>query len=221
MRPEHPALNSKTQMPNAKQDPDAKCQKENSQTNNINITRKEALELINKNIKNQNTIKHMLATEAVMKALAAKFGENEEIWALAGLLHDGDMENPKAMANHSKHGIIIADELAKKGVSDIIVSAIRAHNEKTGEVRDTLIKKAIYSADPLTGFIVACVLVQPDKKIANLEIGSVMKKFKDKAFAKGANREIIKSCAEFNMELKEFIEIGLKAMKKIDKDLGL
>lgn len=219
MRPERSALNSKIQRPNDKQNPNAKCQNNNPQTNNI--TRTEALELIKKKVKNENTIKHMLATEAVMKALAAKFGENEELWAMAGLLHDGDMENPEAMADHSKHGAIIADELAKRGVADIVASAIRAHNEKTGESRDTLIKKAIYSADPLTGFIVACVLVRPDKKIANLEIGSVMKKFKDKAFAKGASREIIKSCAEFDMELKEFIEIGLNAMKKIDKDLEL
>ncbi len=221
MRPEHHALNSKTQIPNSKQNPNSKFQNRNPQINNINITREEALDLINKNVKNQNTIKHMLATEAVMKALAIKFGENGEVWSLAGLLHDGDMENHEAMADHAKHGALIADELAKKGVAEIIVSAIRAHNEKTGEPRDSLIKKAIYAADPLTGFIVACTLVRPDKKIANLEIGSVMKKFKDKAFAKGANREIIKSCAEFNMELKEFIEIGLAAMKKIDKELGL
>ncbi|MBU1167825.1 HDIG domain-containing protein [Patescibacteria group bacterium] len=197
--------------------------KKKNESKNVeaNITRDEALEFIKGRVKNENSLKHMLATEAIMKGLAKEFDQNEEIWGLAGLLHDSDMEIKEAQTDMSKHGTMGADELKAKGVSEVITSAIKAHNEATGEPRDTLIKQAIYAADPLTGLIVTTALVRPDKKINSVKLKSLKKKFKDKSFAKGAKREAIMSCEEFGLPLDKFLEIGLSSMQKIADELDL
>ncbi|MEW6408178.1 MAG: lysine--tRNA ligase [Patescibacteria group bacterium] len=216
MRPEGKIPKSKLQIPNKSQNSNFK----NSKTINPGITHGEALKLVRR-LENKNSQKHLLATEAIMRALARHFGEDEEVWGLAGLLYDIDMEDPRAISDMSLQGKLASDQLAKIGVNEIILGAIRAHNEKTGEPRDTLIKKAIFAADPITGLIVASTLVMPSKKLQDVTPQRVLKRFKEKSFAKGANRQVIKSCEEFGLDLEKFVEIGLLAMQKISNDLGL
>jgi putative nucleotidyltransferase with HDIG domain len=183
------------------------------------VTREEALDSVRANIENQNTLKHMLATEAIMRALARHFGEDEEEWGLTGLLHDIDMELTEGdMSTHSKLGADLAREL---GASEEMAHAILCHNQAHGIPAETRLDKALCCADPLTGLIVAAALVRPDKKLAELEVKSLKKKFKEKSFAAGANREQIAGCAELGLELDQFLGLGLEAMKGIAPDLGL
>lgn len=183
------------------------------------MDRKEALDAIKQKVANANLVKHMLATEAIMRALATRFGENAEEWGLAGLLHDIDVEITGGdMNQHSKVGADLAREL---GASEAIANAILCHNEKHGVPPVTLMAKALFCADPLTGLITAAVLVRPDKKIASLEASSVRKRFKEKSFAAGANRENIAKCSEIGLELDDFIALGVEAMKSIAAELGL
>ena len=183
------------------------------------MTREEALDSIKNNVDNVNLIKHMLATEAIMRALARRFDGDEEDWGLAGLLHDIDVELTEGdMTTHGKLG---ADLVREMGASEAIVHAILCHNEAHGVPCETEMDKALFCADPLTGLITAATLVRPDKKMANLEAKSVQKRFKEKGFAAGANREQIARCSELGIELNEFIELGLKAMQDIAPGLGL
>jgi len=183
------------------------------------VTRKEALDSIRANVENENTIKHMLATEAIMRALARHFGEDEEEWGLAGLLHDIDMELTEGdMNTHSRLGADLAREL---GASEAMAHAILCHNQTHGIPLETKLDKALFCVDPLTGLIIAAALVRPDKKLAGVEARSVRKRFREKSFAAGANREQISQCSEIGLELDEFIELGLEAMKGIAPSLGL
>jgi len=183
------------------------------------MTRKEALDSVNANVENKNLVKHMLATEAIMRALAKHFGEDEEEWGLTGLLHDIDVELTEGdMNSHSKLGADLVKEL---GASEAMAHAILCHNEMHGIPLETKLDKALFCADPLTGLITAAALVRPDKKLASVEAKSVRKRFKEKSFAAGANREQIARCSEIGFELDEFIELGLKAMQGIAADLGL
>ena len=183
------------------------------------MTREEALKSIKANIENENSIKHMLATEAIMRALAKHLGEDEEEWGLTGLLHDIDMELTEGdMGTHSKLGADLAKEL---GASETMVHAILCHNEAHGVPRETKLDNALFCVDPLTGLITAAALVRPDKKLASLEAKSVIKKFKQKGFAAGANRQQIARCSEIGIEFAQFIELGLMAMQAIAADFGL
>jgi len=183
------------------------------------MDRKEALDSVKANIENENLLKHMLATEAIMIALAKRLGEDQEEWGLTGLLHDIDMELTEGdMNSHSKLG---ADLVKEMGASEVMVHAILSHNETHGVPLETKLDKALFCADPLTGLIIAAALVRPDKKLAGVEAKSVRKRFKEKSFAAGANREQISSCRELGLELDEFIELGLKAMQGIANELGL
>ena len=183
------------------------------------MTREEALDSVKDNIENGNLIKHMLATEAIMRALARRLGENVEEWGLTGLLHDIDMELTEGdMNTHSRLGADLAREL---GASETIAHAILCHNETHGIPRETKLDKALFCADPLTGLIIAAALVRPDKKLAGVEAKSVRKRFKEKSFAAGVDRQQIAQCSELGLELDEFMELGLEAMKEIAADLGL
>jgi putative nucleotidyltransferase with HDIG domain len=183
------------------------------------LKRREALESVKENVENQNLIRHMLATEAIMRALALRLDGDEIEWGLAGLLHDIDVELTEGdMNSHSRLGADLARNL---GASEAIAAAILCHNEKHGVPPETLLEKALFCADPLTGLITAAVLVRPDKKIAGLEPASVRKRFKEKSFAAGASREQISRCADIGLELEEFIAIGVAAMKEIAEDLSL
>jgi len=183
------------------------------------MTREEVIDSVKDNVENDNLIKHMLATEAIMRALARRLGEDEEEWGLTGLIHDIDMELTGGdMSQHSKLGADLAREL---GASEAIAHAVLCHNEAHGIPVETKLDKGLFCADPLTGLIIAAALVRPDKKLAGVEAKSVMKRFKEKSFAAGANREQIARCSELGLELDEFIELGLKAMKGIAADLSL
>jgi putative nucleotidyltransferase with HDIG domain len=186
------------------------------------MNREEALKLVQIHVKNKNSIKHMLAVEAVMRELAEEFKEDRELWGLAGLVHDIDMEIVDYHNNPEKHGPIGVEILQKNGMdNDIIFNAILAHNSATGKERETLLEKSIYCADPLTGLIVAGTLILPSKNIDEVSAESILRRFKEKSFAKGADREIISACSEIGMSLDKFIEIGVSAMKKIKKELEL
>ncbi len=183
------------------------------------MNREEALDSVRANVGNENSVKHMLATEAIMRALAERLGEDEDEWGLTGLLHDIDMELTEGdMESHSMLG---ADLVREMGANETIAHAILAHNEAHGIPRETKLDKALFCADPLTGLITAAALVRPDKKLAGVEAQSVKKRFKEKSFAAGANREQIATCSELGIELDEFLELGLKAMQRIAKGLGL
>ncbi|MFC1917369.1 HD domain-containing protein [Chloroflexota bacterium] len=183
------------------------------------MNRVEILTSIRDNVQNENLVKHMLAVEAVMRSLAGKFSEDEEEWGLTGLLHDIDVELTEGdMSFHSKMGADLAKEL---GATDAMAQAILCHNERHGVPRESLLDKALFCVDPLTGLITAAALVRPDKKLAAVEAASVSKRFKEKSFAAGANREQIASCQEIGLELDEFMMMGLKAMQGIADGLGL
>lgn len=183
------------------------------------MTREEALDSVKANVENVNLVKHMLATESIMEVLARRLGEDEDEWGLTGLLHDIDVELTEGdMSNHSKLG---ADLVRAMGASEAVVHAILCHNEEHGVPRETKLDRALFCADPLTGLITAAALVRPDKKLAGVEARSVRKRFKEKSFAAGASREQMASCSELGLELDEFIELGLKAMKGIAKELAL
>ncbi len=183
------------------------------------MDRKEALDAVRANIKSVNMVKHMLATEAVLRALARRFGEDEEEWGLAGLLHDIDAEIMNG--DMQVHGKIGADMVRQMGGSEAIAHAIMGHNSRLGVPRETTLDKALYCTDHLTGLITAAALVRPDKKLAAVEVKSVQRRFKEKSFAAGANREQIASCSELGLSLEEFIELSLKAMQGISEEMGL
>jgi len=182
------------------------------------MNRNEILDSIQANVQDKNMVKHMLATEAVMCALAKKFGEDEEEWGLTGLLHDIDVELVEYDSHsHSKLGADIAREL---GASEKMAHAILCHNEVHGIPRETKLDKALFCADPLSGFITAAALVRPDK-LTGLTTKSVMKRFREKRFAAGVSREQLLSCQEIGLELEEFITLGIEAMKGIASELEL
>ena len=181
--------------------------------------REEALKLVQERIKNQNLIKHSMAVEVCMKALASHFKEDESKWALSGLLHDIDYEETKNDPNlHSLKG---AEFLEKLGVEKEIVEAVKTHNESHGILPQNQMAKSLYCVDPLTGLIVAATLVLPSKKIKDLTVENVLNRFKEKSFAKGAKREVILKCSEIGLSLEEFVKICLESMKQISNELGL
>ena len=184
------------------------------------MTREKALGLFKANIQSPNLIKHSLAVEAAMRALAQYFKKNEDRWGICGLLHDIDYEKTKDTPElHSKIGAAMLKDL---GVDREICDAVLTHNEAHGIEPKTLMAKALYCIDPLTGLIVAATLVLPTKKINDLTIQSVLKRLKEKSFARGANREIIRqSIVLLNLPLEQFVKIVLGAMQNIGQELGL
>ena len=183
------------------------------------MQREEALELMQENIKEENLRKHCLAVEAVMAKLADYFDKDEHKWRLAGLLHDIDYE--ETADQPEKHSQIGADMLAEIGMEEKIVDAVRAHNGMHELPRKTMMAKALYACDPLTGLIVASALIHPEKQLAALDSEFVLNRYSDNSFAKGADRDVIASCKEMDLELKEFVELSLEAMQDISDDLGL
>ncbi len=183
------------------------------------MKREEALNLMEENIKQTNLRKHCLAVEAVMAELADYFEKEQNKWRLAGLLHDIDYED--TADEPEKHSLIGAEILEEMGLEDKIVKAVRAHNGIHELPRESLMAKALYAADPLTGLIVASALIHPDKKLASLDTEFILNRYSDNSFAKGADREVIASCKEMDLELEEFIKISLRAMQTISDDLGL
>jgi len=189
------------------------------------INKQDVLSLVRKYIKTENTIKHMLATEAIMRALAKKFEpQKEETWGMAGLIHDLDYEVIKD--KEKEHGKKTVELLKQQNIDlpEEIYATILAHccNLYPEYQPKNKIEWSLFICDSLTGLIVATTLVRPDKKLASVEVKSVMKKFKQPAFAAGTRREEIGLCEEkLGIPLSEFIELSLKAMQEISGDLGL
>lgn len=182
------------------------------------ITRNEAMKLVEEKIANVNLRKHMWCTEACLAALAPRFGGDPAIWGLAGLLHDvsyEDAEKSGDMMLHAEWGAALAGE---GGLPGEAVHAIKAH--AGGIERESALDKVLYAVDPLTGLITAAALMHPER-LGGLEAQSVLKRFKDKRFAAGADRDQIKTCSEFGMELEEFVTICLEAIRGIRSELGL
>ncbi|HDH91701.1 MAG TPA: HDIG domain-containing protein [Candidatus Aenigmarchaeota archaeon] len=184
------------------------------------ISREEAFSLLKENLKNQNLVKHCLAVEAIMRELAKYLGEDKEKWGLLGLIHDIDYEKTKD--NPKIHGILAAEEILKDKVDEDILKAIKSHNfENTGIKPETKMEKALIASDSISGLIVACALVMPSKKLEEVRIETVKKKFKQKDFARNCKRERILFCEQIGIPREKFFEIGLNALKKISEELGL
>jgi putative nucleotidyltransferase with HDIG domain len=182
------------------------------------ISRSEALNLLNSYVKSKQLFKHCLAVEALMRRMAERLGEDVEVWGLTGLLHDIDYEVVSGDMN--RHGLE-AENILRNKLPDEALEAIKAHNERIGVESSLKISKALRAADHLSGLIIATALVMPNKKLSEVTIKSLMKKLKQKDFAKGVDRLRIKSCMEIGLTIEEFMEIGLEALQKIHVDLEL
>ncbi len=184
------------------------------------ITRERALELLNLHLTNRNLYKHSLASEAVMRALAHHFDEDEELWGLAGLLHDLDAEaTGDDLSAHTHQTVAV---LRQEGVNEEIIDAIRMHNEHAhNDKRSKRIHHALAAGETITGLIIATALVYPDKKLNSVKPKSVRKRYKERLFAAGANREIIAECELIDLPLADFCDLCLEAMQGIAADLEL
>jgi uncharacterized protein len=180
------------------------------------MPRSQALDLIQQHIPNRNLVKHMIAVESVMKRLARHFQQDEPLWGLAGLLHDLDYQ--ETVNDFPRHGFRTAEILAGQEVPPEAIHAIIAH---TGHIpSESLLDKALYAVDPLTGLIVAGVLMHPQKKLALLEADFILRRFKEKRFAAGADRVQIQTCAALGLSLEEFLKLGIEGMQEAAKELG-
>lgn len=181
--------------------------------------RENAWALLQEYTTNPSLIKHALAVEAAMRAYARKFGEDEEQWGITGLLHDFDYEKYPTPEEHPFVGSKI---LREKGYPEEVVRAILGHANYSGVPRDTLMARALYACDELTGFITAVALVRPSKSIFDVDVRSVKKKLKDKAFARGVNRDDVRRGAEeLGMDWEEHVQFVIDAMKEAADVLGL
>lgn len=187
------------------------------------FNRNQAWDLLSIHMKNKNLLRHCLSVETVMRSLAKYFKEDEEVWGIVGLLHDGDYEEVKK--DPSQHTLLMHKWLTEAGEKDEkILNAILSHNfAHTGQnAPQNNLEWSLYCCDELTGLIVACALVKPDKKLSSVTIDSVMNKWDKKQFASGVNRQQIAKCEDkLGIKLDEFIGIALKAMQEISTDLGL
>ncbi len=176
------------------------------------------LTILNKHISNQKMVAHCLASEAVMRALARHFGEDEDVWGVAGLLHDLDVELTNA--DSKKHALVAAEMLEGILPADAI-DAIRMHNEMaTGMERTTRFQHALAAGETITGLIFATALVYPDKRIASVKPKSVIKRMKEKQFAASVNRDTIMECEKIGLSLDEFVQLALNALIPIAPSLG-
>ncbi len=183
------------------------------------MNRQDALDLLFEYTKNDNLRKHALAVEAAMRVYARKYGESEETWSITGLLHDFDYEMYPTIPDHPMKG---SEILKEREYPEEIRRAILGHAHYTNVPRDTRLARALFACDELAGFITAVALVRPNKKIAEVEVSSIKKKMKDKAFARNVSREdIINGAQELQVPLDEHIQCVLDAMKSTADDLGL
>jgi putative nucleotidyltransferase with HDIG domain len=181
------------------------------------MKREEALDLVRKHLQNKNLVKHCLAVEACMRAVARRLGHDAESWGLAGILHDLDYElTEKSPELHTTETVKILGGL---GLDPAVIHAIQAHAAKVPCENE--MDWAIFSIDPLTGLIIAATLMHPTRKLANVDLEFVKRRYKEKSFARGAKREEIEESRHLGLDLDEFISICLKAMQGIAGELGL
>ena len=188
----------------------------------MKVTRQQAWDLLCSKMQSQNLRRHCLSVEAVMQALADHFGGDREVWGIVGLLHDGDYEQSKE--NPAQHAKLMAGWVRDLGETNAeLLTGIESHGWfHQGKLPETDMQWSLFCCDELTGLIVAVTLVMPSKKLADVTVESVMKKFSQKSFAAGAKREDIALCeTKLGIKLPEFVGIALKAMQGIDKELGL
>ncbi|HXR64731.1 MAG TPA: HD domain-containing protein [Ktedonobacteraceae bacterium] len=184
-------------------------------------TREDAYQLMISHVKNESLQKHMLSVEVAMRFYARKYGEDEELWAMTGLLHDCDYEEYPDLREHTQ---VSARWLREAGYDERIIYAILSHNDLYLETnpRNNLLARALYACDEITGMITATALVRPTKSMLGLEVASVRKKMKSKGFAAGVNREdLVKGAAELGIDLDEHIAFVIEAMSSISGTLGL
>ncbi|MDH7496986.1 MAG: HDIG domain-containing protein [Syntrophomonadaceae bacterium] len=183
------------------------------------MAREDALQLLQQHLHNRNLFNHCLAVEAIMRAVARRFGEDEEAFGLAGLLHDIDYDSTaNDMARHSQVG---SEILAAAGLPPEIVYAVRVHNDAHGLPRTTLMDRALYAADPVSGLIVAAALIRPEKRLQAVDLDFLLNRFREKSFARGARRAQIAACQECGLGLEEFLDLALRAMQAQAEQLGL
>lgn len=186
----------------------------------MELNRDLALDRLHEHVKNEKTVVHCLASEAVMRALARRLGEDEDRWGLTGLLHDVDVEVTNA--DPKVHALKAEELLSDFGFDGEMLDAIRMHNdEATGLQRSTLFQHALAAGETITGLIYATTLVYPDQKIESVRYKSVRKRMKEKAFAASVKREHIMECEEIGIPLDEFIQISVDAMREIAGEIGL
>ena len=182
------------------------------------MNRETAFTIVEEYVSNENLIRHMLAVEAAMRFYAERLDQDQELWGITGLLHDFDWEIHPSMEEHPQAGVPI---LREKGVPEEVIQAILSHADHTGVPRTTLMEKALFACDEITGLITAVALVRPTRSLDDLKVKSVKKKWKDQRFAAGANREEIAQAAEeFGVELWEHVGNVIDAMRAIGPDLG-
>jgi len=190
----------------------------------MTTSRDDALSLMHEYTQSDALRKHMLAVEAAMRTEARKYGEDEDLWGIVGILHDFDYERfpndaRSPTEEHPSEGVRI---LEARGVSEAVRRAILGHASHTGVPRDTLMARALFGVDELCGFLVACALVRPSRSLADLEVSSVKKKLKDRAFARGVNRDEVRLGAEeLGVPLDEHIRFVIEALRPIERELGL
>jgi uncharacterized protein len=185
----------------------------------VTVDRAPVLAEVEARVANENLRRHMLATEAIMRALAVHFDEDPDVWGLVGLGHDLDSEETEG--DFTRHGAVAADALRALGLPEEAVHAVAAHNPDTGVVAAGRFDIALIAADQLSGLITAAALVRPDKDLAGVKLKSVRKRYREGAFARGVDRESIARCQEIGLELDEFFALGLEAMQGIAPELGL
>jgi len=180
------------------------------------ITRNKALEKVNMEVKTKNLIKHMLAVEVCMRALAHRLGQDEELWGLTGLLHDLDYEYTKdTPQEHAQMTCrMLGDDLPPESLS-----AILAHNQH--KPCESQLEIALCAVDPTSGFLVSCALMHPDKRLASLDVEFIKNRMKEKRFSAAVSREQMTECEKLGVGLDEFLELCLRAMQGISKELGL
>jgi len=183
------------------------------------VDKDEALRLVEENVSDRRIVLHMIAVSAIMRALARYLGEDEEEWGLVGLLHDIDYERTKA--DPARHGLE-AENILKGRVSEEVLRAIKAHNfENTGVKPETRLENALIAADAVSGLIVASALVMPHKRLEEVRVETLEKKFRQKDFARRVSRERIMFCEKLGLSREKFFELALEALKGISGELGL
>lgn len=192
----------------------------------LGLNYKQATELVDKYITDPVTKLHLKETEAIMRALAKKFGEDEETWGIIGLLHDIDWNLVKG--NETEHCILAQSILKEAGASDFLIESVISHGYSNelipklfNQQRSTKLQYCLVAAETLTGIIVAAALIQPDKKLSNVSLSSLNKKFKNLSFAARCNRDLVKECEKAGIAIGEFLQIGLLALQGISEKLGL
>ena len=184
------------------------------------MDREKTLELLKSRVKNENMIKHCLATEAVMLALGARLGADAPLWGLTGLIHDLDVEMTEG--DLARHTLEAEKILREHNYAAELIEAVKMHNEAaSNKKREELFHKALAAGETITGLITATALVYPDRKLAGVKASSVLKRMKDKRFAASVDRGIIMECEQIGIPIAEFVELALNAMRGISDQLGL